>query len=382
MSFKEDTGDTLLEATKRNQDNDVVVLMCAAEIIQNEIFQMESISNGSLLDDNHSTSLLALVQMILGGTNIEKQTENNKEVKSAAISITQLLTFNAVNHSRKSSNDVRHNVDQETRLPLYLGLLVHNKTRKQELIDILFKRGLSVSYYRVLQLSTDIANTVIDQYEDDGVVCPAILKGLVTPGNLDNLDHNPTSTSAHTAFHGTALSMTQHVTDESVRLEHHWNRPLLHEGIEKSKTIKPLMESYREIPPAALPVDKPSPRNTSGNATAQCARLESDEAQVSWLREVVQLLQKDQLDQDDNISWSAYFAHLQFAVHHPPAISVLIPLFRGNAHSVAMVKHVIMKATELVNPAQIPVFTLDQSLYTVAKQIQWSWPSIYAEENM
>ena len=65
MSFKEDTGDTLLEATKRNQDNDVVVLMCAAEIIQNEIFQMEYRSNGSLLDDNHSTSLLALVQMIL-----------------------------------------------------------------------------------------------------------------------------------------------------------------------------------------------------------------------------------------------------------------------------------------------------------------------------
>ena len=279
MSFKEDTGDTLLEATKRNQDNDAVVLMCAAEIIQNEIFQMEYRSNGSLLDDNHSTSLLALVQMILGGTNIEKQTENNKEVKSAAISITQLLTFNAVNHSRKSSNDVRHNVDQETRLPLYVGLLVHNKTRKQESIDILFKRGLSVSYNRVLQLSTDIANTVIDQYEDDGVVCPAILKGLFTPGNLDNLDHNPTSTSAHTAFHGTALSMTQHVTDESVGLEHHWDRSLLHEGIEKSKTIKPLMESYCEIPPAALPVDKSSPRNTSGNATAQCARLESDEAQ-------------------------------------------------------------------------------------------------------
>ena len=255
--------------------------------------------------------------MILGGTNIEKQIENNKEVKSAAISITQLLimTFNAVKRSRKSSNAVRHNVDQETRLPLYLGIFFHNKTRKRELIDILFKRGLSVSYDRVLQLSTDIANAVIDQYEDDGVVCPTILKeGLFTTGNLDNLDHNPTSTLAQTAFHGTALSMTQHVTDESVGLERHWNRPLLHEGIEKSKTIKPLMESYCEIPPAALPVDKPPPQNTSGNATPQCARLESDEAQVSWLREVVQLLQKDQLDQDDNISWSAYFAHLQFAV--------------------------------------------------------------------
>jgi len=48
-----------------------------------------------------------------------------------------------------------------------------------------------------------------------------------------------------------------------------------------------------------------------------------------------------------------------------------------------MVKHgmdVIMKATELVNPAQIPVLTLDQPLYTIAKQMQWAWPSIYGEE--
>ena len=133
MSFKEDTGDTLLEATKRNQDNDVVVLMRAAEIIRNEIFQMEYRFNGSLLDeqyDNHSTSLLALVQMI---TNNEKQTENNKEVKSAAISITQHLTFNAVKRSRKSSNAVWHNVDQETRLPLYLGFLFI--TNKEARID-------------------------------------------------------------------------------------------------------------------------------------------------------------------------------------------------------------------------------------------------------
>jgi len=387
MSFKENIGDTLLEATKRNQDDDAVVLMRAAEIIRNEIFQMEYRFKGSLLDeqyDNKSTSLLALVQMILGGTNIEKQTENDREVKSAAISITELLTFNAVKRSRKTSNAVRHNVDRETRLPLYLGLLVHNKTRKRDLIDTLFERGLSVSYDRVLQLSTDIANAVIYQYEDDDVVCPTILKeGLFTTGNLDNLDHNPTSTSAQSAFHGTALSMTQHVTDENAGLERHQNRPLLHEGVEKSKTIKPLMESYCEIPPAALPFDKPTPRSTLGDTTPPSLRLECDETQVSWLREVARLLQKDQVDKDDNISWSAYFAHLQFTVRHPPAISALMPLFRDNAHSVAMVKHgmdVIMKATALVNPAQIPVLTLDQPLYTIAKQIQWTWPSIYSEE--
>ena len=46
------------------------------------------------------------------------------------------------------------------------------------------------------------------------------------------------------------------------------------------------------------------------NATSQSARLKSDEMKVSRLREVDWLLQKEQLDQDDNVSWSAYFAHL------------------------------------------------------------------------
>ena len=171
LSFKMDTGSTLLEATKRDHDSEAVVLMRAAEIIRKEIFQTQYIFEGSLLDeqyDNNPSSLVALVQMILGGTNIENQTDNNEDVKSAALSITQLLVFNAMKYSRKNGSAVRHNLDRETRLPLYLGLLVHNITRKRDLIDKLFERGLSVSYDRVFQLSTDVANAVIDQFEDDG----------------------------------------------------------------------------------------------------------------------------------------------------------------------------------------------------------------------
>ena len=205
--------------------------------------------------------------MILGGTNIENQTDNNEDVKSAALSITQLLVFNAMKRSRKNSSAVRHNLDRETRLPLYLGLLVHNKTRKRDLIDKLFERGLSVSYDRVLQLSTDVANAVIDQFEDDGVVCPTVLReDLFTTGNLDNLDHNPTSTLAQAAFHGSAMSLTQHITNETTGTERHQDRVLLAKEMPKAKTIKPLMESYSQVPPATLPNVKPSPRKTVGNA--------------------------------------------------------------------------------------------------------------------
>ena len=255
--------------------------------------------------------------MILGGTNIENQTENNADVKSAALSITQLLVFNAIKRSRKNSTAVRHNLERETRLPLYLGLLVHSKARKRDLIDILFEKGLSVSYDRVLQLSTDLANAVIDQFED---VCPTILReGLFTTRNLDNLDHNPTSTSAQTAYHGTALSLTQHITFETTGTERHQNRPLLSKETPKQKNIKPLMESYREVPPATFVTDKPIPSKTNGKAIPESSRLKCDEMQISWLRKVDQLLQKQKMTTSHGLLTLHIFSfpftvHLQFLV--------------------------------------------------------------------
>ena len=84
-----------------------------------------------------------------------------------------------------------------------------------------------------------------------------------------------------------------------------------------------------------------------------------------------------------NISWSAYFANLQASVPRPPAITALFPLFRGNAHSPAMVKHgmdIIKQVTKHINPVQIPVLTVDQPLYAIAKKIQWTWPNTYGEK--
>ena len=101
-----------------------------------------------------------------------------------------------------------------------------------------------MSYDRIVQLSIEMANGVIDLFEEDGVVCPTNLReGLFTTGNLDNLDRNPSSTSAQTAFHGTAISLTQHVTVDITGTEHHRNRvqfysPRKHQ--KQKNNIKPL----------------------------------------------------------------------------------------------------------------------------------------------
>ena len=54
-----------------------------------------------------------------------------------------------------------------------------------------------MSYDRALQLSMEEANTVIDRYENEGCVCPeTLIDKLFTAGNLQNIDHNPSSTSS------------------------------------------------------------------------------------------------------------------------------------------------------------------------------------------
>ena len=54
--------------------------------------------------------------------------------------------------------------------------MLHASTRKRDLIDKLHKLGLSISYDRVLQISTELANTVCALYEEEGVVCPPNLE--------------------------------------------------------------------------------------------------------------------------------------------------------------------------------------------------------------
>ena len=68
--------------------------------------------------------------------------------------------------------------------------MLHAATRKRYLIDKLHKLGLFISYDPVLQISTDLANTVCRLYEE-GVVCPPNLKmNVFTMAPVDNIDHN------------------------------------------------------------------------------------------------------------------------------------------------------------------------------------------------
>jgi len=109
-----------------------------------------------------------------------------------------------------------HNKERECPLPLFSALKIHGQTRKRTLVDTFHKLGMCISYDRVLEISTDLANSVTALYEREEAVCPPKLKkDLFTTGEVDNIDHNPSSTTASDSFHGTAITLIQHPTQEN-----------------------------------------------------------------------------------------------------------------------------------------------------------------------
>ena len=101
---------------------------------------------------------------------------------------------------------------------------------------------------------------------------------------------------------------------------------------------------------------------------------------------MMSVLASGTIEGDENISWAVYHSSLQKQPISKNNVSLisLLPLFPDQAKSVAMISHamnVVKKAVEILNPGQVPVITVDQPLYTVAKQIQWSWPETHGEDH-
>ena len=256
LVFGDDVGPAIKRACQMDCDDDGHHLAKAASIVRRDMLESrESKFNGMFQDnDQHNSvpsSLLALVGMILDGPSIKTRTHKTSQ---STLSIAQLMQFNCHVRRRKDSIAVHHTLEGETPMPIYLGLVIHAETRKRKLVDKLYDLGLSISYDRVLSISTSLANSVCKQYAMDKVVCPPKLRGnLFTTAAVDNIDHNSSSTTAKSNFHGTGISLFQHPTHENPGVD----RKIEHLDTE-SKTISPLPDCYSEVLPAMLP-SKPPP---------------------------------------------------------------------------------------------------------------------------
>ena len=84
-------------------------------------------------------SLPVMVVMILNGPNFKSQGCDG--VSQASISIAQLLQCHISVRQRPGSIGIYHQNTRETPLPIYVGLVVHARTRKRDLIETLLILG-------------------------------------------------------------------------------------------------------------------------------------------------------------------------------------------------------------------------------------------------
>ena len=150
------------------------------------------------------STLKTLVSMLLNGANLRDQDCADSQ---ANLTISQTILFNFKKHASFAKS--LHSLDREPPLPLYIRMKIHTETKSKnkKIITQLYDLGLSVSYNRVLQLESQLATAVCEDFLEKKAVVPASqYHGLFTTGTLDNMDHNPSSTTAKGSFHGTGIS--------------------------------------------------------------------------------------------------------------------------------------------------------------------------------
>lgn len=111
----------------------------------------------------------------------------------------------------------------------------------------MFKLGLSISYDRVMEICTGQGNRACKQYEQEKTVCLRNLRlRLNTKRAIDNIDHNPSSTTAMDSFHGTGISLFQQVTESNTGIVRPEFCPL---EVSTSKKVSELPDCYTSVPP-------------------------------------------------------------------------------------------------------------------------------------
>ena len=371
LTLNDDLGRALYSACSWSSEEIDSVLSKTAKIIRKKLFECDEVFNGDLSLEKQITSvpgvLVKLVSLILEGGSPNQDISENLEKISTNIG--QLIRYNSVKQKRRENvRSFRHSKKNEPPLPVLIGLMIHAKTGKRSVVDILASKGLSINYERVLEIKRAISNQVCSKYQESGMVCPSQLKdNIFTTAAIDNLDHNLTSATSQGSFHGTTISIFQHPSDPLPN-------PLflLETSNTKRSTRLSLPESFTELRPTAEPKSEPT-QNTRVSDSFKGTSIHHDV--TSWL----EVLGKDS-EEGTKRNFSSFYS--KDAVSPIKCGSHLLPLIQEPVTCPATVRHavhIIRKITGKVNPGQMSVVTGDQPVYALGKQLQWKFPEEFGD---
>jgi len=154
---------------------------------------------------------------------------------------------------------------------------------------------------------------------------------------VDNLDSHSQGNFSQEEFHGTAISVTNHLSWDNLGI----NRPCI--TLDPTDASVPqLPDTYSVVQPAELPshdVFVPCTPNHSSRPSHNLvpgAKIKDE----SWMAHVSTVLQQDTLADNEVITWSGYNSRLMTNESvKPKAVIGVLPLFPNKAATPSMMKH-------------------------------------------
>ena len=309
----------------------------------------------------------------------EEDDVNAKARIKVACTISQLICSNASKQDSQALS-LYQRKERETPFPFYIALKLHANSRQKVAIATFHALGISVSYGRVMDVRKDFAKAVSKQWSDDGVVVPTNIKRHVfVTSAVDNLDE-----SGRYEFHGTAMTLTSHLTHDNMGEDPPPLKLDLPEGapiqLPDYYAIVPYIDEY------AGDVTLPSIPHGQGRPVFGDS-LDTGVPEEAWLQHVCQVVLGNATELSTTpVTYFGFFSHSQQPEDIKPRSTVgVFPIFYEKAASMAMQKHAMLmakKATEFVNPVQVPVIVGDCPLYALQKKCQWKYPDEVGESKM
>ena len=132
---------------------------------------------------------------------------------------------------------------------MYVGLKLHADAKLKQLMSVFEKLGISISYQREREINKAFAIRISERIKKDGIVVPTnTRKKVFTTLDLDNINQKKKSNLSKDEFHGTLISVTNHLTHEN---QGELQEPMDLAGVNVS-TQPELPLSYAVVHPAEL----------------------------------------------------------------------------------------------------------------------------------
>lgn len=179
---------------------------------------------------------------------------NREAYSQQTLSVSQILMHNTFKGEELSSGAQRHHARRELPLPVYLGIIVHRQTGKRSLIDVLFHLGMSVSYDKSICHIDRFYQLTLPMLPVGQFGMPSRTEELVHHYS-DNIDNNPSSTTAKDSFQGTGISIFQHPDNDRSRQD---RQPFYVTSSPKC-LLPSLQVTYTSIPPSIFCTKPPVP---------------------------------------------------------------------------------------------------------------------------